>query len=1340
MKIIKKITEVLVVIILLGACQIFASAEALPTDGLDLWLEADYGVTVNSNGKISSWQSKIRPSSGGTPYVLDEIGTESGSAPTVEITEFGTKTIRFNGKSIKHTLDEQYNGEFSIICLINTDNPNAYPSTGYALGLGGCSINISKNGYSLYSSQTGSSPTGFSAGSLTDNFVALMATSEYNSSNPAYRSLYTYQNNQKIEGPFVTNANRKGYDYISRFSIGAKCYDQICAMLIYNRVLSEEERTQVYHYLSNKYLTEIEIESAVICEQENEIVLTFNVPLKGNAEIDDFTVSDSNGIMNICSTNIDEYGNVVLSISEDVERSDSLTIMYSGDSLLNYSGQTISDFSVATNNVVEKILLKHNKGVTSDKWIDVSGNYSYELQKGSIDVSDDYITFNKESLMHCNNAINGEQTGFAVVRINQIGRNDKLFGDEFCLNSVALSSYRCVSDDKKLDYIKENRWTLIAWRIKTSEGKKYLEVWINNKKSIDGVEIDDVFSITDIGEGHFDIKSLYISNDAMEDIRFKTIQNSIADFYLSNFVNVDKLEYNVTDESVIADITFSSPAFNDIRLIAALKTADNRLEKVEFKDISNATEHNERIVMPYSSESRWLQLFIWEGETIAPLTENRDFWIREIDTEVPVSTWGAESNKTIPEFSASLPQLSEMNLKLNGYQDVGVNYLNAKGYLPESWDYVADQNMSEDAFAEILENITGVNVSKVNSTTFKGKDALVDIYRALKPLYMVYNKNDSYNLTAILSGLNNEETLAFNTALHSGIASDTFPLLQQISSKDACDLLAKVVINFELYDINRGAEIPYKTYHSQYADYNGTLTESNIELDISSNPDNIAYEALGKKCVTLDSVGEYINFKNLFDANKVIVSFSIPKLTKEYIDNTAKPSDDIGTISVYLNNTKVKTVELHSLPLYTQRYWNESSKSYYYVKYFTEFILDIEINSNDSLMFKIDDTDVIPDEDDFSEGISINYIRLEEAGTPNECPEDYVDATVFGANGEDIYDDTNALQNAIEYAHRHNQGVFIPQGTYYVGNRLQVLSDTTIKGAGMWNTVILSTVDNTVSRGGRTGFTINGNDITISDLKISGSVDYKRGNYTSPGISGKGNNIIIKNVWIDKMPCGIWAELYNSNIISCRITNTFADGIHMSHESQGNTISDCIIYGCGDDGIATSSGVSRGIVSSDNLIKNNTIGQIYWGRGIMLSGNANTVVENNVINGIYRNNGMLIWTEANYDTLSAYDITIKENVVSNSTRGTGWNRGQISIFTNRNSTDFWTDADLYDNEIYKTLLGHNVYVTDTTDGRVYAEISNNVLHQKEGINTVSSVINSINSNCLIDNNLDLLID
>jgi len=119
---------------------------------------------------------------------------------------------------------------------------------------------------------------------------------------------------------------------------------------------------------------------------------------------------------------------------------------------------------------------------------------------------------------------------------------------------------------------------------------------------------------------------------------------------------------------------------------------------------------------------------------------------------------------------------------------------------------------------------------------------------------------------------------------------------------------------------------------------------------------------------------------------------------------------------------------------------------------------------------------------------------------------------------------------------------------------------------------------------------------------------------------------------------------------------------------------------------------------------------------------------------------MLIWTEANYDTLSAYDITIKENVVSNSTRGTGWNRGQISIFTNRNSTDFWTDADLYDNEIYKTLLGHNVYVTDTTDGRVYAEISNNVLHQKEGINTVSSVINSINSNCLIDNNLDLLID
>ncbi len=1274
----------------------------IPQDDLDLWLESDYGVTANdSTGVLSSWKDKTGN------YTFNGTVTKNNIASYTKKTKTGVNCPVIGSDMDAVKVDKSYTGDWTWIVLTKPYDLNAGSGSAAIGSLGGTimwrvnnkeDINIQPNGQS-------------------ENTVSLASQQK---GLPLRMLAFSFNDKTNTYGIYSDDRTKVTRDYDDSLSIGAITQYQLggasrnredyAAFMVYHRELSESEIQSVYKYLYDKYLLpETEVTSAVVCDLSDEILLSANLPLSDGAQISDFTAELSGEALNITNVKADEYGNVILSVSDSINSGDSITITYNGTSLTDYRKKRVEAFTISTANSADFLLLTHDKNTTSSAWKDVTDTYSYNLKKGSFDTQEGYLTFDKDTLLQCDSSICGEQTGFAVVRIDKIGSGNKIFGDEIYADSVALSSKSLVSENKIIDYIKEDVWTLVAWNIKEIEGIEYIDFWVNNKKILDGAETDGTFSITDIGEGYFDIKSLCVYEYLIDDTKFAAIQDNIANHFLADFVIIDNLSYAVSADEISADVSFSSPAVNDLWLVAALKSNNGVLQDTVFKNISNVTAHNEKITMVYDSESEYMDMYLWRKDVITPLTDEKSFRIREINTETPTSSRTAESERTVPDFTSSLP--SSMKLDIDKYSDWGVNYLNARNCLPEGWSYNASSNISEADFETILENITNVDITNTNAASFTGIKALVDIYRALTPLHKIHYKTGSYTL---LNGLSGEELYAVNTALCDGVISDSFNLSGAMTQKAACELLTTLVINLELYDYNNGADTPYRTYHAKYADYNGTLTKSTvIPEDSSTAADNIAFEAIDKACVTLTSQGQYVDFKGLSPANKVIASFSIPKSNKAVSsDGSILPVDDIGTISLYKNNTKIKTVELHSLPLYAKREQG-STGEYYFIRYFAELIIDAEISNGDSLKFQIDNGDIIPVSDGFSEGISINYIRLETTDAPISCPSGYINANSYGANGEDEFDDTNALQDAIDFAHRLGKGLYIPAGTYYIGKRLSVYSDTTIKGAGMWHTVLKSTVDSSVLRGGRAGFSILGNDINISDLKIFGEGDYRRSSYTVAGISGRGRNVTIENVWIEQVSCGIWAELYDSIITSCRITNTFADGIHLPHAAQNTEISNCIVYGCGDDGIATSASVSAEKVSSGITVKNNTIGQVYWGRGIMMSGNAGSVLENNVINGIWRSCGILAWTESNYDTLSTYNLTIKENIVSNSEK-MGSCKGQITIYGNRATGDaFWADADIYDNEVYKTSYmenRHNIYVADTTASRVYVEMTNNLLH------------------------------
>lgn len=949
--------------------------------------------------------------------------------------------------------------------------------------------------------------------------------------------------------------------------------------------------------------------------------------------------------------------------------------------------------------VTWKYKLDSNNVTVNDKNI-VTAWGEFAPGNGEVIKCGDYLTFSKNSELENNSAHSGVQTGFAVLRLNGVEEEDTIFGDNLYLNSVNLSCKKLSATSKSLDVINENKWYVISFRVKMSSSGYTLDFRINNETIKSGAALDSAFLIEKIGGGNFDIKSLYIAPTALSDDKFTGISNYLTENNAYYTSKIDSVTYTVSNNEISATVNYDTPC-KTASLFTVMYDDEGRMVKLFSQDISSGFSKNAGISILKNDNYKSMGLFIWDKALQIPICEKSMFLIRERDFSTPLSTEVKESLKTIPAFSSSVPESFKLNLE--DYDNSYAKYLNAKGYLPKNFNESTGYIKKSD-FVAILNNITGAKISAVDGN-INITEAATFIYDSLYPLHKTYSK--------VLSGYEKEvSNLLQYGVITSEEADENIVLTQERGLK----LLSDVAVAARLYEKGKGAEIPYTYIHSDLSDYKGELLVSSAAKGLNFAPDNIAYEAAKRECVNIKNTGDYLSFENLPESDKLILCFSIPK--------PDKTTPSYATLGLYINGVRKDTITLSSQSLYlTKSTYGGGGDKAYYRNYFEEATFDVDIKSGDSLMLKLDESDTLPNavENEFSQdaknsGISINYIKVEKAPEEKQIPKDYISAKEFGASGDDSYDDTNALQKAIDYVHNSGEGLYIPKGVYYTGKTLKIPSDVKISGAGMHYTVI----DCRDTRGGRAGFSISGNDILVEDLKITASKSTSR-NGSGGAFIGKGNRVLIKNVWMSKTNTGMWTELYNSKVESCRVTDTCADGIHFPHAAQNNIVSNCIITGCGDDGIATSSattetGHSKGIAANNIVAENNTVERNYWGRGIMFSGNSRGEIKNNVISDIIQNPGILIWTEGSYNTTNTYNITVKDNAVTFCRRNSGLNRGAITVFNNRSSGDFWVDSDVYDNEIYQPHSASSIFVADhsTTKAEeaplVYAEIYNNICY------------------------------
>lgn len=206
-----------------------------------------------------------------------------------------------------------------------------------------------------------------------------------------------------------------------------------------------------------------------------------------------------------------------------------------------------------------------------------------------------------------------------------------------------------------------------------------------------------------------------------------------------------------------------------------------------------------------------------------------------------------------------------------------------------------------------------------------------------------------------------------------------------------------------------------------------------------------------------------------------------------------------------------------------------------------------------------------------------------------------INVITLGAKGDGLHNDTNIIQNAINYGHTVNKPIYFPSGTYKISNSINVPTNSRIYGDGKTHTIIK------VSTSMKSIFVSNGNNkkgkgnyfIEILDIGFDGNKLAASGiefNFTRESVIKDcritGCQIGFKssiNCWSNSI---INSQIKNNsntnillnsqandfNILNCQLDYAGNYGIYINGDCQMVNIMGCVIQNCGKDGILANGG------------------------------------------------------------------------------------------------------------------------------------------------------------------------
>ncbi len=389
-------------------------------------------------------------------------------------------------------------------------------------------------------------------------------------------------------------------------------------------------------------------------------------------------------------------------------------------------------------------------------------------------------------------------------------------------------------------------------------------------------------------------------------------------------------------------------------------------------------------------------------------------------------------------------------------------------------------------------------------------------------------------------------------ALGSWTAANGRYTVRVVLAGDANELPAKQANNTSTQNlfVGRGANMPYDMYEAE----DGTTGGGAGVIGPNRTVGDLAGEASGRRAVTLNTTGAYVEWTTKAPTNTLVTRFSIP--------DAAGGGGTSSTLNVYVNGTFHKAVSLTSK--YAWLYGNEASPGnspsaggprHIYDE--ANVFLNSSIPAGSRIRLQKDAAN--------SGTFAVDFVSLEQvAPVANPDPARY--AVPAGFTHQDVQ---NALDRVRMDTTGNLVGVYLPPGDYQTSSKFQVyLKPVRVIGAGPWYTRFFapSTQENT-DVGFRAESSANGS-------VFSGFAYF--GNYTSR-IDGPGkvfdfngiSNTTIENIWAEHMICLYWGTNTDGMTLrNNRIRNIFADAINMTNGSSGNLVSNNESRASGDDSFA----------------------------------------------------------------------------------------------------------------------------------------------------------------------------
>jgi hypothetical protein len=367
--------------------------------------------------------------------------------------------------------------------------------------------------------------------------------------------------------------------------------------------------------------------------------------------------------------------------------------------------------------------------------------------------------------------------------------------------------------------------------------------------------------------------------------------------------------------------------------------------------------------------------------------------------------------------------------------------------------------------------------------------------------------------------------------------------------------------------VGRGANMPFDFYEAEDGQTGGGAAVVGPNRTVG----DLAGEASGRKAVTLNSTGAYVQWTTRAATNTLVARFSIP-------------DGSTSSINVYVNGSLNKTLPLTSK--FAWLYGNEaapqnSGTGPRHIYDEANILLTGSFPAGSTIKLQKDAANSGP--------IAIDFVNTEQvAPLANPDAARYVVPAGF---------DQQSVQNALDAARQDSTkiGVYLPAGDYQTSNKFQVYGKSIkVIGAGPWYTRFYTPSSQSETDAGfRADATANGS--TFANFAFFG-------NYTIR-IDGPGKvfdfanvaDITIDNIWTEHVVCLYWgANTDRMKITNSRIRNTFADGVNMTNGSTDNLVDNNEARATGDDSFALFSAIDAGGADEINNVFSNLTSILTW--------------------------------------------------------------------------------------------------------------------------------------------------